>query len=237
MTAADRVLAEARSWVGRQFAPGEMAQCANFVRAMFGNAGVDVGSSQSPDDAHLIPYEPVASSYANSFAGDSVGKKISNTGNLLPGDIIMFRNTYGSWPQGVITHVGIYEGNGYFIHRPTSARPVERGQLAGFWASLFAQGRRPHAYTEESRIKPKQYTIKKFSHDGSHSIISGDPIPLGSYSLISEDSWMDLEGYDGKIKVFLNGNKHVIHIPGDLKAGIYNIVAESSTMKAGKTNA
>lgn len=231
MLAAERVLKEAREWVGKNFAAGQSAQCANFVRHVFKAVAVEVGSASKPDDAFLIPGEAIAPSYANSFAGNDVGHKIVTISDLRPGDVVMFKNTYGSWPEGVITHVGIYEGNGYFIHRPTSARPVERGSMSGFWASSFSQGRRPYAYAAETKPASKHFTLKKFSHGLKRTVVSGDLLPAGTHPTVSEDTWMELQNMDGKIKIFLNGDKHVIHIPYDLKKGVYTITSEASTIK------
>lgn len=121
----DKVLAVARSWVGLNFRPGQTAQCANFVRSVFEEAKVFVGVAEHPDDEHLIPNEPKGASYADSFAGDDVGELIPND-KPEPGDIVMYKNTYGDYPNGVITHVGIYEGDSNIIHRPTANSPVRR---------------------------------------------------------------------------------------------------------------
>lgn len=225
----NQVVVAARSWVGREFNPGQSAQCANFVRAVFSSAGVPVGTASRPDDVHLIPGEPLSPSYANSFAGNEVGKRVISMAALQPGDIVMFYNTYGNWPAGVITHVGIYDGGGYFIHRPTSSRPVERGHLSGFWADKFAQGRRPSALAPVAITT--RYTVKRFSHSAVRKYVTGAPLPAGEHVVVSEDSWIELKDPSIKIKTFINGGKHVIVIPEDLPQGAYEIVAESSTLK------
>jgi hypothetical protein len=225
----NKVVTVARSWVGREFNPGQSAQCANFVRHVFSAAGVSVGCAPHPDDIHLIPGEPQSPSYANSFAGNEIGKKITSISALQPGDIVLFYNTYGNWPYGVITHVGIYDEGGYFIHRPTSARPVERGHLSGFWADKFAQGRRPSALVPPSTVT--YYTIKRFSHSGIRKYVTGAPLPAGERHVVSEDSWVELKDPSMKIKIFINDGKHVLVLPGDLPRGTYDVVAESSTLK------
>ena len=52
---------------------------------------------------------------------------------LLPGDILFFR--LGTWkPQ----HVGIYEGNGQFIHAPSSGKRVSRASLDNpYWRNRW----------------------------------------------------------------------------------------------------
>lgn len=121
----DKVLEVARSWVGYEFRPGQTAQCANFVRSVFDEAGVYVGVAAHPDDEKLIPNDPKGASYADSFAGDDVGDRVP-IDKPEPGDIVMYKNTYGNYPEGVITHVAIYEGNDNIVHRPTSNAPVRR---------------------------------------------------------------------------------------------------------------
>jgi len=49
------VLTAAKRWVGKSFQPGEKEQCANFVRAVFKEAGVGIPSAARPSDTHLLP--------------------------------------------------------------------------------------------------------------------------------------------------------------------------------------
>ena len=67
-------------------------------------------------------------------------KKILNKKDLKEGDIILFKNTYGSYRDGTITHVGIYTGNGKFVHRPTANKPVKELRLEDF--GHFSHARR-----------------------------------------------------------------------------------------------
>lgn len=61
--------------------------------------------------------------------------------NLEPGDIVFFANTGGSG----ITHVGIYAGNGQFIHSPNSRSTVSYASLtSGYWAEHYYGARRFH---------------------------------------------------------------------------------------------
>lgn len=58
---------------------------------------------------------------------------------LMPGDLVFFRTNGGS----SISHVGIYVGNGNFIHAPTFGKPVQIESMAtGFYRNTFAFGRR-----------------------------------------------------------------------------------------------
>ena len=59
--------------------------------------------------------------------------------NLQPGDIVFFANTYGSG----LSHVGIYAGNGQFIHAPNSRSVVSYSDLTtGYWSNHYYGARR-----------------------------------------------------------------------------------------------
>lgn len=184
MTPAEAAL----SWVGKDFRPGQKEQCAQFVRAMFAQAGEVVGVAARPSDMHLIPGEPQGPGYANSFAGDDVGEKVSSVGRLQPGDVVMFRNTYGDYPFGVITHVGIYTGGGYMVHRPTAARPVERVALAGYWEDLFVEGRRVGTRTAKPKVR-----LKVYGHSGRRTLVLNEDLKAGEYELVADEGWMEVQ--------------------------------------------
>ena len=77
------------------------------------------------------PYRTPADQYRH---GTFVAKS-----NLQPGDIVFFANTYGSG----ISHVGIYAGNGQFIHSPNSRSVVSYSDLTtGYWANHYYGARR-----------------------------------------------------------------------------------------------
>jgi len=58
---------------------------------------------------------------------------------LQPGDLVFFKNTY----KKGISHVGIYIGEGKFVHAASSRRAVVVDRLdATYYASRFAGGRR-----------------------------------------------------------------------------------------------
>lgn len=64
------------------------------------------------------------------------GTKV-NRSDLKAGDLVFF-NTEGS-----ISHVGIYIGNGEFIHAPRSGKPVMVSSLSdGYYAKKYATARR-----------------------------------------------------------------------------------------------
>ena len=65
--------------------------------------------------------------------------KFVDKSSLQVGDIVFFANTYGSG----ISHVGIYSGNGQFIHSPNSRSTVSYADLTtGYWAEHYYGARR-----------------------------------------------------------------------------------------------
>ncbi len=147
----DKVGKIANDWEGHPFNPGQQAQCAQFVRAVFEEAGIKLPSAANPSDHHLIPDSPVGPGYADSFAGPEVGTKIDPASKLQPGDIVMWANTYGNWPVGTITHVGVVGADGKIIHRPTARRPVEHIDQSNMpWP--IAEVRRPY-WTELAKAQ------------------------------------------------------------------------------------
>lgn len=57
---------------------------------------------------------------------------------LAEGDLVFFSRTGGR-----IDHVGIYLGNGQFVHAPRTGRDVSVSRMdSGYWASKFMQARR-----------------------------------------------------------------------------------------------
>lgn len=83
-------------------------QCANSIRDVFREANIAIGVTRNPWDAHLV--SGINPALASSFFGDDIGTRIERVEDLKPGDLIAFRNTYGNWPKGTITHVAIFAG-------------------------------------------------------------------------------------------------------------------------------
>lgn len=214
----DKVLSVAKSWVGYNFRPGQTAQCANFVRSVFEEAKVYVGVASHPSDEKLIPNEPKGASYADSFAGDDVGDKVP-IDKPEPGDIVMYKNTYGNYPDGVITHVGIYEGNASIIHRPTANAPVRRDHYKympvaeirrvpsdpSFLEISIIDNKVVSCYVDNVLIKDIKF--KLFLNNGKLGLVVGDKNVkrIDDFNLFLKDS--DSLYYFGKQKWLNNGKK------------------------------
>lgn len=142
VSAAEKVVSEVNRRVGGVFQPGDPEQCAAFVRDVYRRAGVKLGVTQKP-----IDNGPVGALLASSFAGTDVGQIITDRAALQPGDIVTYRNTYGNFEPGAITHAGIYSGGGQIVHRPTRSGVVTRAGLDD--PGQFAYGVRPYAVAGE----------------------------------------------------------------------------------------
>lgn len=117
-----QILAEAQKYLGCPYVSGGASpsgfDCSGFVYYVLKQLGYS-------------PYRTPADQYK---MGISVSK-----GNLQAGDIVFFAGTYASG----ISHVGIYAGNGQFIHSPNSRSTVSYSDLtSGYWAEHYYGARR-----------------------------------------------------------------------------------------------
>ena len=68
----------------------------------------------------------------------NVGELIRDRDALVEGDLVFF-----SRKGSRVDHVGIYLGNGQFLHAPRTGKDVEVASLAtGYWSKKFLQARR-----------------------------------------------------------------------------------------------
>lgn len=121
--AAESIVQRALGYLGIRYRFGGQSEtkgfdCAGFVRTTFAKAGV-----QLPRTA--------AQQYG-------VGCEVRRD-ELQPGDLVFFARTY----KRGISHVGIYIGDGLFVHAASTGRRVRVDQLdATYYATRFAGGRR-----------------------------------------------------------------------------------------------
>jgi len=117
-----QILAEAQKYLGTPYVYGGASpsgfDCSGFVYYVLKQFGYS-------------PYRTPADQYK---MGTSVSKS-----ELQAGDIVFFAGTYASG----ISHVGIYAGNGQFIHSPNSRSTVSYSDLtSGYWANHYYGARR-----------------------------------------------------------------------------------------------
>ena len=118
----EQILAEAQKYLGTPYVSGGASpsgfDCSGFVYYVLKQLG-------------FSPYRTPSDQYKQ---GSAVTKD-----NLKVGDIVFFANTYTSG----ISHVGIYAGNGQFIHSPNSRSTVSYSDLtSGYWANHYYGARR-----------------------------------------------------------------------------------------------
>src|SRR5437763_2031481 len=112
-----RVADYAKRFLGARYvyggsSPGGGFDCSGFVRYVYAHFGVSLPHS--------------------SYAQFDDGKRVSR-GGLRPGDLVFFDG---------LGHVGLYIGNGRFIHAPHTGTRVRIETLAGWYSSRFAGARR-----------------------------------------------------------------------------------------------
>ncbi len=116
----NKVIEIATSLLGKPYLFGgntpEGFDCSGFVRYVYANAGLDIVRKSSKDY----------------FFNDTTVVE-----SPIPGDVVFFKDTY----EKGISHMGIYIGNGEFIHAGTKA--VERTKLEyEYWDSHFVAFKR-----------------------------------------------------------------------------------------------
>lgn len=82
---------------------------------------------------NLLGYTVPRSVEAQSRCGHAVGNDL-----LKPGDLVFFATLGGKSPS----HVGIYLGNGEFIHSPNARSKVRVDALSGYWKNVYISARR-----------------------------------------------------------------------------------------------
>jgi len=112
-----RVVRYAKRFIGVRYVYGGSSprsgfDCSGYVRYVYAHFGVSL----------------TRSSYAQ--FGD--GRRISRR-SLRPGDLVFFDG---------VGHVGLYVGNGRFIHAPHTGTRVQISPLAGWYSSRFSGARR-----------------------------------------------------------------------------------------------
>ena len=138
------IIDAAKPWSEQGFRVGKAEECMNWTRIVMQTAcGASFATLQTlkPWDGDVLsPEDKLAPDMADSLAGDELGTKITSLDEIKAGDLVFFKNTYGNWAPGVITHVGIAVGNGEYMHRMTSNKGIVKTQAIP--AGDFAYGMR-----------------------------------------------------------------------------------------------
>ncbi|MGE5740830.1 MAG: C40 family peptidase [Candidatus Aminicenantes bacterium RBG_16_66_30] len=127
ITLRERLVETAESFIGVDYAWGGTStrsgfDCSGLVQAVYQLNGLAM--PRSVRDQYL--------------AGAAVARD-----NLMKGDLVFF----AAEPGGPLSHVGIYIGDGVFIHAPGSGKNVRRESLGGSWFQTHFSGAR--AYLDE----------------------------------------------------------------------------------------
>ena len=93
--------------------------CSGFIYYVYQDMGWDIGRSGTPQLAGGIIVDPA---------------------EMLPGDLVFFHSTDGS--DDFMTHVGMYLGDGMFIHSGSSTGVAIRPLNTGYYAEHFRCARR-----------------------------------------------------------------------------------------------
>jgi len=136
--------------------------CSGFVRFVFGSVGIDLDRSSA----------------AQAKQGEAVPLN-----QIQPGDLLFFRNTRGL--RKGISHVGIYLGEGQFIHASSwSGRGTHCVKLAGLASDYFVNrlvaARRVVTQINGVTEVPKEFLSKVFKEQDQDPSGTLDPNVLES---------------------------------------------------------
>lgn len=154
----------AKTWVGKNFAGNATEQCMLFVRHCLTevNAPIKNKVTEQAVDGLETSY-----ALASSLAGRDCGELITSVYALKKDYIVFFKDTYGNWPAGTITHVGIPVNEKQFVHRPTASRPVELATFTGYWSDHFRCALR----WEDVKPQVTHREMKWFMHEGGSQLL------------------------------------------------------------------
>lgn len=161
------VVDAATAWTGKSYKPGVAAMCASFVRTVLTESGVDIP----------VPAGSWGPLMADSFYAPESGQIIHDKAQLMPGDIVMFANTYNGPGRVIngrkITHVGIYLGEGMMVDRPTRSRPVQHRSINTF---EFHSALRPSGYAVKPEFTNTSKDAQAIKNTAAH--LGLDPVEL-----------------------------------------------------------
>lgn len=97
--------------------------CGLFTQKAFGDIGVTLNSRCADDQAAQMQEE---------------GRFSEDINDGSRGDLIFFKNTYGDYPEGTITHVAILAGDGQLLQAACTKGVDYTSDLNGYWMDFFA---------------------------------------------------------------------------------------------------
>ncbi len=239
---------------------GISEQCANATRAVLRAAGHPAaGKNTQLGDLDPEGTRYSAPSYAASFAGSDMGKVGSNLSAASPGSILLWKDTYGNYAPGAITHVGIAgEGNTQYDHGSSSGwRKRSRNSLASNFAHSVdlngqATGYVPGSYSDDEVRKGLNPLLQVFAEfgalfggmklgDGFNLKGADDPsspgMPSGSGSLPSEGaSSIVSSGSNGSFREFYQMAKTAGAKYPEVVAAQWQLESASGSAVSGKNN-
>lgn len=172
----------AQNFVGKSFKFGHKFQCAAFVTECLEKGNWEGIYPRNPD---WVP------DWSGADNGQPIATRIPMD-KLTPGDLVIFGRTFGNQTS---EHIGMYEGNGKFIHRPSFDGVVERADLhTPFWNDRFEVG-----LDTSSQPSGKDFRIFKHTQrPNAHSLlIDGKP----------DNSRVTIEIINGKSVVTINNKQ------------------------------
>lgn len=121
------VFSEAEKYLGIPYVLGgdgwNGTDCGKFTQMCFGDAGIPLDGRCADEQAAQF---------------QSAGQFTTDISLAQPGDLIFFANTYGDWPAGTITHVGIYVDENTLLHAGCTHGVAYTHDLQGYWMDYFA---------------------------------------------------------------------------------------------------
>lgn len=132
------VVDTAKSLIGQVkyvFGGGDIAggkgDCSDFTEYVFAQNGFQIGGNTDAQYKHGTPVDK---------------------GNLIAGDLVFFKNTYNSGYTDGVSHVGIYMGNGQFIHNSSSGGVKVSNLNSAYYVDHWLGARRIEGANSSSGI-------------------------------------------------------------------------------------
>ena len=121
--------------------------CSSFTKQVFSDNGITIGRDTE-----------------SQWTGSGTAIDFSN---LQSGDLVFFKDTYNSGHTDGVSHVGIYEGNGKFIHNSSSQNGVVESNInSDYWQKHYLGAKR----ITESQVATGSTGTTEASGSGSNSL-------------------------------------------------------------------